>query len=156
MKTQVLITAMAVGLSLTAFDAAAFGRGGGAERPDFATLDANNDGQLTMEELRNARAAMFAAADTNGDGALSAEEMTAAAQARQADRIARMIERFDENGDGQLQADEMPQRRGGDRMERRMTRAFERADADENGTLSAEEFEEMKPKGGKGHGRDDH
>ncbi len=153
MKTQVLIAALAAGMTLTAFDAAAFGRQGGMDRPDFATLDADGNGELTLQEIQNAGANRFASADTNGDGALSADELAAAATARQAGRIAKMIEKHDENGDGVLQADEMPQKRGQGRMMRRMEHAFDHADADENGSLSAEEFEQMGKRGGKGKGK---
>jgi hypothetical protein len=49
---------------------------------DFATADANSDGQVTMEEAAAAAPEItmekFQAADANGDGALSAEEYAAA------------------------------------------------------------------------------
>ena len=129
------------------------------ERPDFATLDTNGDGALTLEELQARGEARFAEMDTDGDGALSAEELIAQANAQAEDRVARMIERMDENGDGALQADEMKPR--GDRGERNMDRMFDRMDADEDGVISAEEFaaaqEKMAERGGRhdrGNGRD--
>lgn len=158
MKTQILMVAIATGVTLTAFDVSAHGRNGaGMDRPDFATLDADGNGQLTLEEMQNAGAVRFAQTDTNGDGALSADELSAAATARQTDRITKMIERFDENGDGLLQSSEMPEPGKGGRMGRRLAHAFDHADANNDGSLSQTEFEELGKKGrrgGKGNGRD--
>lgn len=50
---------------------------------DFAKVDANADGQVTLEEATAAgwewTAEQFTAADTDGNGTLSVEEFTAAA-----------------------------------------------------------------------------
>lgn len=145
MKKTLLMAAVLTGLVATAGAASADERGA---RPDFATLDANGDGQLTQDELQAQAASRFAAADTNGDGALSAEEMAAAADARAAERVTRMIARLDSNGDGLIQADEMPQRDGD-----RAARMFDRVDADDDGAISAEEYEAVKERrGGRRHG----
>ncbi|ARO14157.1 EF hand domain protein [Ketogulonicigenium robustum] len=86
--------------------------------PAFADLDANGDGQLTLEDFAALRAARFAALDTNGDGTISAEEVVAAEeaarQARQLDRAQAMLDRLDANGDGVLQVEELnaPSREG--------------------------------------------
>ena len=144
MKTRILMAALLSGLVVVAGAAQADNH---RERPDFATLDANGDGVVTLEELQARGEARFAEMDTNGDGALSAEELTAAADARAADRVTRMIERFDENGDGLLQQAELPER-GGDRAER----MFERVDADEDGAISEEEFEAVKERFGERRG----
>lgn len=49
--------------------------------PDFATVDANGDGALTLEEVKaalpNVEDATIVAADANSDGSLSAEEYAA-------------------------------------------------------------------------------
>lgn len=56
-----------------------------AQAADFAAMDANGDGYLTMSEFQTALpetpAEAFMAADTNADGALSAEELAAAQEA---------------------------------------------------------------------------
>lgn len=147
MKTTFLMAAMITGFMLPAIDAQAQGRG---ERPDFATLDTNGDGALTMEELAAAGAARFATADTDGDGLLSAAELTAQAteraEGRAAEAVARMLEHLDENGDGNISQDELPDR--GDRAER----MFERADANDDGTVTQEEFQEARPERGGRHG----
>ncbi|RYG89356.1 hypothetical protein EU803_17955 [Loktanella sp. IMCC34160] len=169
MKTPLLLAAIAAGFVATGANAAGFGhdgagmgRGMGPQMGpmmDFATLDANGDGSLTLEELQAAPANRFAAQDTDGDGALSPEELTAAMvaeiTARAEDRVTRMIGEFDENGDGLLQAEEMPQpggRMGRDPFER----MFSHMDADEDGVVTAEEFETAMAEMGEhrqGHGR---
>lgn len=145
MKRQILMATVFAGFAMAAGVAMADGHRG--ERPDFATLDLNGDGGISLEEMQAQGEARFADIDTNGDGGLSAEELIAAADARAQERAADMIERFDENGDGILQIDEMP-RRGGDRAER----MFERIDADEDGVISAEEFEAVKERMGERRG----
>lgn len=118
-------------LAVAAWPASAQGIG-----PDFAMLDRDGDGSVTLEELQSLSAARFTAADTNDDGALSAAEMAAAAAARAQDRASRLIARFDTNADGVLQMAEMPDR-GQDRAER----IFERVDTDADGLMSEAEFE---------------
>ncbi len=121
-------------------------RDGGGDRPSFAELDADGDGNLTVAEFKAQAAARFAEADTNGDGVLSVEELTAAATARAAERaaimIARMIEFRDADGDGALSQAEM----GGDSGER----MFARLDADGDGVISAEEYEQAQERGKRG------
>lgn len=56
-----------------------------AQAADFASIDANGDGYVSMPEfqtaLPEAPADAFIAADTNADGALSTEEFAAAQEA---------------------------------------------------------------------------
>lgn len=145
MKSNVLMATLLSGMVLAAGAAQAAGHG---DRPDFAQLDLDGDGALTLQELQARGQARFEASDSNGDGALSADEMIAAANARTAERVARMIARFDANGDGVLQPDEMPGR-GGDFA----GRMFERVDADGDGQLTEEEFEAAKKRWGDRRGQ---
>lgn len=140
MKTAVLMAGIAAAMVLTAADVQAKPN---RDRPDFATLDADGDGQITMEELQAQGAARFADADTDGNGSLSLEELTAAAEERRESRIQRMLDRLDANEDGELSQEEMQAARGGDRAER----MFERADANDDGTISQEEFDSAKERG---------
>lgn len=147
MKTQILILALATATLLPAGAATAQGR----QMPDFATLDANSDGQLTLEEMQAAGDARFAEADTNGDGALSPEELQAQIAANATDRAeraaTRMLDRLDANDDGLIQREEIAAR-GGDRAER----MFDRADSDDDGAISAEEFASVVERRGERRG----
>ena len=138
MKTLLLTMSIAAGLGLTAMDVAAQET---APRglPDFATLDADGDGQITQAELAAQAEARFATIDTGSDGAVSAAELTAHMQAEAETRAAQMLARVDANGDGLIQPDEM-QPRGGDMA----ARLFDRADTDSNGTISEAEFTAMQ------------
>lgn len=150
MKTLLLVAAMTAGFSVQA----AFAQEDtGPPMADFATLDADGDGGVTLAELEALGAARFAAIDADGDGAVSAQELLAhrAAQetVRATRRAERMIERLDDNGDGVLQIEELHDpRRSVDRM-------FARADTDEDGVLSAQEFREAQERMGDRHGDDD-
>ncbi len=116
----------------------------------FKTLDADNDGNVTQSEVDSAKAARFAAADTNADGKLDAAEMLAQAEAMQAERMAKMMEKMqaempkriahmmidlDTNSDGFLTVDEM-----GDKG---MGRMFDRLDTNSDGSISKAEAESM-------------
>ena len=157
MKSTVLIAAIVAGISLTALDASAAGRGEPREMPDFATLDADGSGSLSVAELEAARTAKFTEMDTDGNGAVSLAELTAAQADMAGARAEQMLSRLDANDDGALQADEMAPR-GAD-----AERMLSRIDADDDGEISEEEFEKAGEKreehgdrgerGGKGHGR---
>ncbi len=152
MKSTVLIAAMVAGFSLMALDASAAGRDEQREMPDFATLDADGNGSLTVAELEAAHGARFSAMDTDGNGAVSLEELTAAGAEQMAKRAERMLSRMDANEDGVLQADEMKPR--GANAERMISHM----DENDDGEISLEEFEQMAEKrGGRGdrggHGR---
>lgn len=122
----------------------------GFERPAFAELDADGDGQLTAEEFAAHAKARFDAADTDGDGALSAAEMAARAQAEMAkrmeQRMSQMIERRDTNGDGMLSFDEAAPQAGKGPL-------FGRIDANGDGTVTAEEYAAMAQKRGQMGGK---
>jgi Ca2+-binding EF-hand superfamily protein len=112
----------------------------GGMLPDFTTLDADANGQITTEELDAAQAARFATADANTDGGLSADEIIAQIEARRAEMMAaraqRMIEEKDANADGLLQAEEL--------LDARAPRAavmFAMLDTNEDGSVDQAEFD---------------
>ena len=107
-------------------------------RPDFSTLDADGNGEVSLTELQAQGAVRFAAADADGDGFLTLSELEAAGQERAGDRAARMLDRMDANDDGKLSAEEMKNPR------RDPARMFDRLDADGSGGISQEEFEEAR------------
>lgn len=136
--------------SIVATGALAKGPGHGPQ-VTFQELDADNNGEITKEEMQAHRKARFAKADADGDGKLSLEEMQAQAQERAKARAGKMMERHDANNDGFLSEDEMPK-------PRKAGKFFDRMDADDNGSISEEEFAEAKArmqkhgKWGKGKG----
>ena len=140
-KALMLSTLIPLALAVS-LPAAAMGPGGGQgpERPAFSELDANGDGQLTLEEMTAHREARFTAADTDGDGNLSRDELIAAAMGRVAERIDAQLEQFDDNEDGMLSANEMDDMRPrGPGPEQ----AFARMDGDGDGVVTEAEFDEM-------------
>jgi len=152
-KTMFIAGIVGVAVSVTAMSVAADGgtgkrdgKGHGGHKMSFSALDIDGNGEITQEEMMQTAGSKFDSVDTDGDGALSRAEMEAQAQAKAAERIDRMMQRFDENEDGKLARDEMP--KGG------MERMFERADADNSGGVSKEEFAEMRKHGKRGkHGK---
>jgi len=139
-RTTFIAAIAAAAMGLTTLTAMANSRGG----PDFGTLDTDNNGEITLEEMQGSALARFTAADTDGDGFLSQAELEASvqerAQDRSAERVSRMLERMDANSDGQLSPDEMQDRR------RDPARFFDRIDADNSGGISEAEFEEARAK----------
>lgn len=150
-KTPLLIAALAATALTTA--ATAQGRGPMAlDRPEFAELDADGDGLLSADEMREAMTARFTAADADGNGALSADELETIIEARLAERGARMVERMlarrDADGSGDLSLEELAQGQPRQAM-------FDRLDADGDGAISEAEFEAHgMGEGRRGHGGD--
>ncbi|WP_372571404.1 EF-hand domain-containing protein [Ruegeria jejuensis] len=115
----------------------------------FEVLDADGDGQVTIEEVQAWQEQRFTSVDTDGSGTLSLEELQAAGQTRANEKAAKMLERRDANGDGQLSQDEMPKRRDPSRM-------FDRMDANDDGSISQQEFADASQKMGKKRGKHKH
>lgn len=148
-------------------------REGGFARmnPLFAALDANGDGVIDEEELKNATAALKKL-DRNHDGKLTEEEVRPAfgrggpggqfgrggpggpgerggpGGVNPEEMVNRMMQ-FDKDGDGRLSKEELPER---------MQRMMERGDTNKDGFLSKEELMELARAqagaGGRGEGRE--
>jgi Ca2+-binding EF-hand superfamily protein len=120
------------------------------QRPTFAELDSNADGQVTTEEIAAAATARFTATDINADGQLSFDELKAAGMVKaesMVEQMARMhIARQDVDNSGALSAEEASN-------DDRMAKMIDHLDTDNDGKISAAEFEAMKDGRGK-HGRD--
>ena len=107
---------------------------------EFAAMDANGDGRVTMREHARAAERMFQMMDANGDGKVTAEEMAAAQEAITGRKpgphdlsAAEKISAVDsEHGDGVLTAEEHAD----------AARAlFLTMDRNKDGSLSPAEFE---------------
>ena len=121
----------------------------------FASIDTNNDGQISRDERRASRRAhmdeRFQRADTDGSGTLTLAEM----QAVGGERAQRRFARLDTTGDGQIDRTELenrPHKRGGDRarhggkraatlndVQERALKIFARADANSDGVVTRDE-----------------
>jgi Ca2+-binding EF-hand superfamily protein len=119
------------------------GHGGGNTNPLFAAIDQNQDGQLSLAELR-AAAAVMKTLDKDGDGLLSLAECApvgggghgggAADPQAEAAATVKTLMKFDLNGDGALTKDELPER---------MQSLFAGADSDGNGVATRDELMAM-------------
>ena len=104
-------------------------------------LDADGDGELTLNEMDAKHREMFDAADTDGDGAVSREEMKAFHKSRRAEHRAKRM--GDANGDGEVSRAE---------FDAHAAAKFSEMDSNGDGVLSDEEL--SKGRGHKGgHGR---
>jgi hypothetical protein len=116
------------------------GQMGAGMLPDFATLDADADGQVTSTEVDAHMAARFAAADTDGSGGLSVAEAVAMTEAMRVEamtaRMTERLQRIDDNADGEVQAEEFQARMPQTAL------LFDHLDTDNSGGISTEEFEE--------------
>jgi Ca2+-binding EF-hand superfamily protein len=106
----------------------------------FGQIDADGNGEVTAEELTDARSRQFERTDTDGDGVVTLAELEAV-QAR----IARFVDlagaapterirRQDKNGDGTLSAEEFVA----------LPPFFALIDADGNGAISRAELERAR------------
>lgn len=154
-KTAVAALALAGAVLVSGLSAtgAMAGMGGDNDRgarlsENFALIDADKDGKVTVEELTAYRAAEFAAADTDKDGKLSAEELNAREIARftatVAERTARILGREDANADGSLSADEID--------EGPLAGKFAQIDTDNDGAITEAEINAAVSQHGEGRG----
>ena len=142
MKHAVLTGILSVAIVTGAGFALANEEGQHGPRLKFEELDANQDGELTKDEMKAHRKTQFMKMDTDNDGQVSEAELRAGmserAEKKMERRIGYMMDRHDTNNDGKLSADEFEPRKGG--------RMFDRIDSDGNGTISRVEFDAMKAK----------
>jgi hypothetical protein len=164
MKTIITLSA-AIALSLATNMNVAFGGGWGANNGDRAQMrqtrverilerfDANQDGQITLEEVRKVRIAHFVEMDADEDNLVSFAEFESFKAAKQQERQAQNAEKagnksrrgrkhgcqrdagsrfanLDINGDEQLSIDEFTAQ----------VRIFDKFDANNDGVITTEEL----------------
>ena len=91
------------------------------------SLDKNNDGQITEDEVRPQGRGGRGGEGGRGEGGRGGEESSAL----KADDLVKSLMAFDANGDGKLQKSEVPERMQG---------MFEKGDLNKDGVLSADEI----------------
>lgn len=111
---------------------------------EFITqYDSNQDGIVTADEIKAARAAEFQQADTNANGTLELQELQADMASKQAKHQAERFAQIDTDGNGQLRVEEFqnsyPKQDAG-----MAATLFGLADQDKNGALSPEEFAALR------------
>ena len=111
---------------------------------DFATLDANGDGKVTMEEITAARDAEAKALDANGDGKIDAAELLAYRTAQIEARVKAEFAALDTDGDGALSAAEVASHRIVRATPALPQAMFDRLDTDKDGAISQAEFDAAK------------
>ena len=117
---------------------------------DFTAADANQDGNVSPEELAAYRAARLTAIDANNDGIVSTEELTASQSAAEAERAARkaarLVANLDADADGQLSTAELLAKPV-------PPEAFGRADTNADGVIDQTEATTAaeRPQGHDGH-----
>ncbi|MDC3075926.1 hypothetical protein OA328_01470 [Paracoccaceae bacterium] len=100
----------------------------------FENLDINNDGKLSIAEIKTKRDSMVHSMDLNGDKMVSAQELMQQ-HAKRADLFAKqMIKKLDADRDGSLSFTELKKSR-----QWKLSRIFYRLDKDLDGFISKEE-----------------
>ena len=161
MKYRVLMTAITAGLiGITTAQAKPMHD----KSEMFTALDADNNGELSQQELSNMRETMakmrFESADTNSDGQIDKAEFMAKAQKR----AERMFTHMDKDENGSLDANEAQRphhgkhdgkkghrghdgdrdksdKRGDHAKSKRHGKMLERMDSDDNGSVSKAEWD---------------
>jgi Ca2+-binding EF-hand superfamily protein len=103
----------------------------------FEEADANNDGAVSREEYRSARAKKFSRLDRNSDGYFDEADIPKRRMGRTtaSERIEQLRDQFDSNRDQRISESEFANG---------PTLAFDRADKDGNGLLTTQEIEAAK------------
>lgn len=143
---KILITTLAATIALASASTLAYAakdggkRGGGQHGPNIEKmlerLDANDDGGISLDEVKTHQANIFASADANDDQSLTQEEFDMIAEMQKAEREANKAER--------AETAEKDGKRGGKGKHRGQGKRggpnFERFDADSSGSLTVTEF----------------
>jgi Ca2+-binding EF-hand superfamily protein len=116
------------------------GMHGDGPPPMLERFDANHDGKLSKDEVRNGVDKMFTEIDSNKDGFISKEEMRAHHKAMHEQMHSKMQERWkaaDKDGDGALSRAELEAA-----GMKRPLRNFDKLDKNKDGKLTPDEMRE--------------
>lgn len=113
-------------------------KGGGSDMMHMMQdADANKDGVLTREEVSAAKKARFATLDANGDGAISMDEMKVQHDEMMAKREAKMSEKMPKKMKERM-SEKMAGMKG--KKQSMMSEHFAKMDKNGDGTLTFDEF----------------
>ena len=144
-RTLIQISVLALGLSLSAFASADSGGQMHGKNKFMNFFDTNNDGNVTLEEFKDASANRFKRMDTNSDGKITADEFESYVSERRAEHKKMRYAAMDTNKDGNLSKEEYLQAK-----RERAERKFIRMDKNGDGMITPEEYASCKGKH-KGH-----
>ena len=144
-RTLLQVSALALGLTLSAFANADSGGPMHGKNKFMSFFDTNQDGSVTLEEFKDASANRFKRMDTNGDGKISADEFESYVSERRAEHKKMRYAAMDTNKDGNVSKEEYLQARRAHAEHK-----FMRMDKNGDGVLSPDEFASCKGKM-KGH-----
>ena len=116
------------------------GMHGDGPPPMLERFDANHDGKLSKEEVRNGIDKLFTEVDTNKDGFISKEEMRVHHKSMHEQMRSKMQERWkaaDKDGDGALSRAELETA-----GMKRPLRDFDKLDKNKDGKLTPDEMRE--------------
>lgn len=139
MKTFIFVLAACIGLAAPGLALAVKHEGGGEGGGDriqkrFARMDQDDNGRVTLAEVKTAREKHFARIDADGDGVLTLAEFEEATGGRGT----RRFEHMDANDDGKVTAAESAQA---------TARWFEKVDANGDGGITIGELQQWRPGG---------
>ena len=114
-------------------------RGGPNIERMLERLDTNNDGGITLEEVKAYQGTVFASVDANSDSSLTQEEFDMIKEMRKAEREAKKAENGEQTTETAQSDDKDGKKRKGKRGGMRGM-GFDRLDADNSVAVSLEEF----------------
>ena len=149
-STTIALAFLALSGSVATAAYAQGGKGGMGQTglmPPIESLDADKNGDITLEEFTKVADERFASADTDKDGKLTVAEVASAIEKMRTENMAkRIIARLDANDDGAVTAEEAANAR---------KKMFAMLDKNDDGKIVASERPQMrdgKGRHGKHHG----
>lgn len=131
-----VITALALCTSMAAF------AGPGMKGPMHA-VDADQNGEITKQEVESFQQQHFSKMDADGDGQVTSEEFQAAKERMRQERMQKHFERLDKDSNGSLNQEE---------LQSKFQKYFEKCDKNSDDVLSKDELKQCHQGKGKHKG----